>query len=533
MTEQVLDLRRALRALRRRWILLLVSLMAGIGSGALVARWQEPAFVARAGVLLPPSALDARGRPLRNIETEERIASSAEILRRAGRTLHPPSSPTDLRRRIKVQGVGSDILEIQAEAPSGRDAALLADAVAREYVAFASGATGEQADASVAVLQAQATELEDRIRSLEDGIAANTARLAGMDQRSPEGARLGAIIDSQRSSQVDAARQLSALNTRIADARLNAELNRRGLRVLEPATRPRAPSRHRMMSDMSIGGVIGLIAGVIAALARERGDRRLRTRDEIANVVGEPVLASATVSPPKRVKDYRNLLEHWAPSAVDSLVFRQAFTAIGAAVEETPENLGVIALPGDDAALGLAVEAAVFASAFGAPTGLMIATRHASAANLRSACNAAARDRSEVRPNLWVHDASTGIEARGLESTELTVTIASAGDEPLILPTGGRRTFTVFALSSGFATAETVAAAVLASLDAGHPVHAVMVANPEPNDETTGRLIVTPSAQRKSQDRVSPTAATPPVNGSADRQSGAPLVGRMTDEGFQ
>ena len=45
-----------------------------------------------------------------------------------------------------------------------------------------------------------------------------------------------------------------------------------------------------------LGALAGLLAGVVVALAVGRGDRRLRERDEIADAIGVPVLASVPVS---------------------------------------------------------------------------------------------------------------------------------------------------------------------------------------------------------------------------------------------
>ena len=143
MTEQVLDLRRSLRALRRRWRLLILFLAAGVLSGLLFSMVLGPKFVAGTAVLLPPVRLDAEGNPLRDIDTESHVASSAEILDRAAGALTPPVDAEELRRRVDVQPLSVDILEVRAEAGSPGEAELLAQSVAREYVDYTNAEASE------------------------------------------------------------------------------------------------------------------------------------------------------------------------------------------------------------------------------------------------------------------------------------------------------------------------------------------------------------------------------------------------------
>ncbi|MCA1706755.1 MAG: hypothetical protein LC808_27240 [Actinobacteria bacterium] len=516
ITEQPLDLRWSIRALRRHWVVFLGLVVLGFLGGGLLSLRQGPTFVSEAGVLLPPSALDAKGRPVRNIVTESRIAGSTDILTRAGKLVNPPIPPSALRKRVTVSPVGSDILEIRVRATSARDAAVLADAVAKEYVAFSNGSTSDEADASVGVLQTQAAELQSQITRLDGEIATGTARLVGLDPRSPEAVRQVALIDSQRSSQVDAARQLSTINTRIADARLNAQLSRRGLRVIEPATRPSRPSLYRLLFNVGLGGLAGLVSGVTLALAREHRDRRLRRRDDIADAIGAPVLISVDVSPRKRVRELRYLLERWSPSAVESLALRQALSAITSQTHEepvsVPTGIVVITIPGDHAALALAIELAVVAATPGTPTALLIGTAHGSSAHLRSAAHLVSRTESPRRPDLKVLDAVRGVEAHDLEGARLFVRVVSADCELSVRPAPESRNIAILAVSAGFATAETLAAAALSWLDAGHPVWGVLVANPDSNDPTTGRR----SSPLNGNWSANPRSSAPPATYPTD-----------------
>ncbi len=484
MTEQVLDLRRVIASLRRRWPLLVGLIAVGLVSAFAMSILQPPTFVARSTVLLPPGRVDSQGRALRNMITESQLATSAEILERAGKALRPPAGVAVLLRRVRARPLSTDILEVQAKGRTSRAAVLMADAVAKEYVAYANGATSDLVDTSVAVLEAQASELDQRIRGLDADIARNTAAAASLVQRSPEALRLDALIDSLRSAQVDAGRQLSTLQTRLAESRLQAELTRRGTRLLGSTSNAEGPSVTSRLRTTASGGLIGILAGATVVLLAEYRDRRLRNRDQIAESAAAPVLASLQVPRDGNIESCAAALERWEPSVVENIALRQAFTDLGVADADPPADVVVVTLPGDRAAVLLAAKLAAFAATAATRTDLIVATQHATVEALRSACRMKARP----RPYLRLHAGVTDVTPEDLGWAELTVTVATADASPLAVPTWARRRTTALGVSAGFATAETVASTALACLDAGHPITGILVANPDPSDHTIGRL---------------------------------------------
>ena len=67
------------------------------------------------------------------------------------------------------------------------------------------------------------------------------------------------------------------------------------------------------------------------ALAIGRNDRRLRARDEIANSIGIPVLASIPVAHPGAAAGWTKLFEDYKPTAVHSWQLRTALQQLGMA----------------------------------------------------------------------------------------------------------------------------------------------------------------------------------------------------------
>lgn len=504
MTEEALDVRRVLRALGRRWLLIVAVTVAAAAGGVAVAVVQSPTFVAKSQVLLPPSGVDARGNPQRNIQTEQQIAESGEVVSRAGQALSPPLGLLSLRRRVKVVSLTPDILEVRASARSGRDAALLANAVATAYVEYSNDATVQVATTTLSDLQSEATALDQHIRQVNNDIADNTARLASLNPQSPEGSRQTAIIDSLRQDLTDTARELSSVNTKISDARLSADLLRRGTRLLQPAGVPSSPATPRPVWDAALGGAAGLLVAVVVVLVTGRNRRRLRNRDDIARVVAAPVLVSLAVPRRDGVDDYRAMLDRWQPSLEERWSLVQAFSQV--ALEAEPTNLAILTLAGDVAGPGLVLLMAKLAASVGNTTALVVDTHHPDSMSLRAACNmslaAGGPSGSELSVYTAAPDPGGPADQDLFPHSEVTVTLVVADGGPVHLPTQGRRTIALLALSSGFATAEQIATTAVRCFDAGYPIAGVLVANPDPADGTTGRA----------------TAAAPPIVDGAGRR---------------
>jgi hypothetical protein len=163
------------------------------------------------------------------------------------------------------------------------------------------------------------------------------------------------------------------------------------------------------------------------------------------------------------------------------------------AVEPPPVNVVVVTLPGDQAASLVALEWAAFAADHWTATALVVASSHPTISDLRAACASAATQALRQRLSLYPLAPDEGEQ---LGAVPLSIAIVVAEGSAVTVPTWGRRTFTVLAVSSGFATAEKLAAVTLACIEAGHPIQGVLVANPDPGDHTTGRveLLVPPGA---------------------------------------
>lgn len=247
-----------------------------------------------------------------------------------------------------------------------------------------------------------------------------------------------------------------------------------------------------------IGAVAGALIGFIVALAIGRNDRKLRERDEIASSIFVPVLASIPVEHPSGAPAWRKLLEEYEPDVVHGWRLRRVMQQLGITeAQSCPAQagqgaaiaIGVLSLSTDRAALSLGPQIAAYAASLRIPTALVIVSRQDpdATAALRTACAAPLSDSSKrgeyLRTFLW----EDGGAEEGMDAV-LVVVVGVVDSRSPQLPDMPPTTTTLLAVSAGVATAEQLArVATVAAVD-GRDVAGILVADPEPADQTTGRI---------------------------------------------
>jgi capsular polysaccharide biosynthesis protein len=266
--------------------------------------------------------------------------------------------------------------------------------------------------------------------------------------------------------------------------------------VLQPATTATGtPLRRRFIVNGGLGAVIGLLIGSIFVLATGRKDRRLRVRDEIADSIGVPVLMSISVSHPSDAAGWARLFEDYQPGAVDEWRLRKTLRQLGlTGVSHTDLSVGsgsslaVLSLSSDPKALALGPQLAIFAASLGIPTALVVGPQQDvnATAMLRAACAAPQKPSGRSR-NLLV-TVSDHHNADPLPGAKLTVVVSVVdGQTPQVADTM-RATRTALGVSAGVATAEQLARVAASAAADGRDLAGVLVADPEPDDHTTGRV---------------------------------------------
>jgi capsular polysaccharide biosynthesis protein len=280
-------------------------------------------------------------------------------------------------------------------------------------------------------------------------------------------------------------------------------------RVFQPATTAAGTKSSSQLVGMGLlGALLGAVIAGLGILAVTRRDRRLRVRDEIADSIGVPVLASIGADHRSDAAGWMKLLEEYQPGAVDAWRMRKALQYLGLADlslnghKGTGFSLAVISYSFDRRALALGPQLAVFAASRGIPTALVVGPQQdvGATATLRAACAAPhAEPSSQLR--VTVRDHADPVQERDVA---LTVVVAVVDGQTPQVAHMIRTTATVLGVSAGVATAEQLARVAASAAVDGHDIIGILVADPDPADTTTGRL---PQVERPAH-RRRPTRMT-------------------------
>jgi capsular polysaccharide biosynthesis protein len=265
--------------------------------------------------------------------------------------------------------------------------------------------------------------------------------------------------------------------------------------LLEPAASATGPSRiERLVLEAVLGALAGMLIGAVIALVIGRNDRRLRGRDEIADSIGVPVLASFPVVHPSDAAGWTRLLDEYEPAVLHSLQLRNTLRQLGMAASPVGNgsdgnrlSVTVLSLSSDPRALALGPQLAVFAASQGIPTVLIFGPQQDQdlAATLRTACAVPPAGRSKRSESLRIVVSDDAVAVP--EDAVLTVVVVAVdGKSPRMHAT--QTMATLLGVSSGAASADQLARVAVSADTIGQEITGILVADPEPTDHTTGRI---------------------------------------------
>ena len=285
------DLSRYLMVPLRRWrfvAAIVVIVMAAILTYLIVG---AKAYTATATIEVHATTLtpfDAGKAPSQVIDmsTEAAAAVSDVVMSRASKSLSTHPSPAELQANALVGSTtGSTTMTISYSAASASSASVGANAIADSYLAYrGEQATGQKASL-LDTLNAQVTKLRGGLTELNAAIATEAPTSAAaqnnLTTRSLLTQQIGDL--TQRQNQL--------LTVYVDPGRL--------VNAAVAADAVTAPSSKLFLAG---GLMVSLVLGGVAAFARERLDRRLRTASSFADLIEAPVITVDRDGPtPRRV----------------------------------------------------------------------------------------------------------------------------------------------------------------------------------------------------------------------------------------
>jgi Mrp family chromosome partitioning ATPase len=274
------SVRDQLAVLARRWRLIVALVIVGGLASGLYISTKSTTYSSSAQVQVKPvttSQFAAQNTPLFNsvsMPTEQRLASSLGVADRAADLLGGGITGAQAESHLTVTVPASTlILQFGYSAATPHAAQAGANAFARAYLASRRATNQAAVAATRKGLQAKNTNLLKR----ESGIE---ARLASTNDQALRAALQGQISSLNQ--------QLSPISSALASL---SQIDPTAATLAETANLPTAPSGTSHSILLAAGLMAGLVLGLILAFLREAADDRLRGPNDLAALIGAPVLA--------------------------------------------------------------------------------------------------------------------------------------------------------------------------------------------------------------------------------------------------
>jgi capsular exopolysaccharide synthesis family protein len=259
MSDQTrIDLSTFFSILRQRWTAIVACGLVAALLALAFSLVQQDSYKASADLLFQADNLETRVFGTTDTETQlapERVAATnlelaslqlvAENVRRK---LNLDLSVRQLQDRVSVQPKGqADIVTITAKGPTRANAVLIANTFAEEVVAFRRKAA------------------QDKIQRAIDALELSRDEQTGRVRRNTE--------------------------SRLEQLRAIKAIEQGDVTVVQPAVPPRDRAAPKPLRNTVVGALLGLILGVFVALLVHRLDPRVVDEQELARIVGGPVLS--------------------------------------------------------------------------------------------------------------------------------------------------------------------------------------------------------------------------------------------------
>src|SRR3954447_2838629 len=268
-----------LTLLRRRWWVVALCTVLGILAALAYLVTANREVTARTVANINVISSDPFSQPksaaeMIDADTEAQLATSSEVLQAAAASIGSGTTPSDVRSRSTVTLVpNTTVVKVTYAAPSRAEAEKGADAVAQAYIDFRS----QQASNRV-------TSIVDQLRQRQDSLRNDLVRINTIIRDS--GGQTSRAVQAESDRQLISI-QMDSLSTQL-DTFLG--LDTTGGTILTPAAQNPtliSPSKSLVLST---GLALGLIIGVIAAMALGSADRRVRDEYDVRRLGGGRVL---------------------------------------------------------------------------------------------------------------------------------------------------------------------------------------------------------------------------------------------------
>jgi succinoglycan biosynthesis transport protein ExoP len=278
--DDVIDVRDQVAVLRRRWVIVVVMTLLGLGAAATLSLTQTRMYLAHTQLLVEPLSSASTSNGV--VMTPEEVATQVEVITSlpvAATVVHDlglDETPEMLLKSVTVASVSDTrVLTISVLRPRAGGAATIANSFADAYLKYRTNQASEQRrtvtqsyNSQLGLIRRQLSKISDDLETAGPG---ETAGLKAQQQALT-------IQFSQVSS------ELATLNSNDVDVL-------GGGQVLVPAAIPTSPAQPRPLRNVVLGAIVGLLLGTGLAFIRDHFDDGIRDEARLRDATsGRPVL---------------------------------------------------------------------------------------------------------------------------------------------------------------------------------------------------------------------------------------------------
>jgi uncharacterized protein involved in exopolysaccharide biosynthesis len=286
------------RILGEHWRLIMFFVAFGIGVAAVLHVTDVRMYTASARVVLDTEDPQSRAESAAIVDTARAIATSPEQVSNAMSEAHVGGrDPVRVaEHHVSVRGLGSSgVFEVSVSDRDPRTAAAVVNALAAQMISARLSVTEGQARQALTDLGRKIDALDGRISVLDAKIDALNERIAGSADSQ--------TVNSLGRERDDASRQRDSLGQQRAalEAQRTSVLSTDSLRpkptIISRAEPPTRADSSRVLPDVILGALLGLILGVGVAGVIETFRPTLVGAEALAREFGAPLLGTLTSQP--------------------------------------------------------------------------------------------------------------------------------------------------------------------------------------------------------------------------------------------
>jgi capsular polysaccharide biosynthesis protein/Mrp family chromosome partitioning ATPase len=284
-----LELGDYLGVLRRRWWIVALLVVIGVGAGAGYVKVAAKTYTGSVLVQvnpLPNSANAVAGRTSGsvNMDNEAQIVQSEQVASVAAKQLHSSLTPLALAKSISVSvPPNTTFLQIKCGASTPSAAAACANAFGKAYLSNRSGTAASGISALLTYKATQITALTAKVSRLK-------RQLNGIAKTAPAHFRVQLNLNSAQALLAE----ITAESNKLIPFRDNLLVPGNTVvgAIYTQATPPTAPSNPRALLVLPSGLLGGLLIGLLAAFGIDARDRRIHGVRDVERFLDLPVLVN-------------------------------------------------------------------------------------------------------------------------------------------------------------------------------------------------------------------------------------------------